>query len=376
MIKNIYHSGDDDRGRLFRACDDLIIAVPVIRIVVVNPNISTLPPPAAMLQLITGYWVSRAVFVFAKLGIADRLAAGPRTAADLAGDVRVDPRCLHRLLRMLAGSGVLASDRDGRFRLTPLGETLRSEVPDSMRGFAIMMVEDYNWDAWKALGWSVETGQTAFEKVFGKRIFDYFDEHPADRKVFGESMASLSGTENPAVAAAYDFSKVQRIVDVGGSVGHLLATILRANPLLRGVLYDLPGVVAAARKDVHVTAAGVAERCELVQGDFFEKVPADADAYIMKYVLHDWEDERALAILRNCRKAMSEGGRVLAVDNVVAPGDAPHWGKMLDINMMVLGGGMERTEEEFRDLFARAGLRLVRVIPTDCPLSIVEGVAA
>lgn len=329
-----------------------------------------------MLQLITGYWVSRAVFVFAKLGIADRLAAGPRTAADLAGDVRVDPRCLHRLLRMLAGSGVLASDRDGRFRLTPLGETLRSEVPDSMRGFAIMMVEDYNWDAWKGLGWSVETGQTAFEKVFGKRIFDYFDEHPADRKVFGESMASLSGTENPAVAAAYDFSKVQRIVDVGGSLGHLLATILRANPLLRGVLYDLPGVVAAARKDVHVTAAGVAERCELVQGDFFEKVPADADAYIMKYVLHDWEDERALAILRNCRKAMSEGGRVLAVDNVVAPGDAPHWGKMLDINMMVLGGGMERTEEEFRDLFARAGLRLVRVIPTDCPLSIVEGMAA
>ena len=356
--------------------DDLIIAVPVTRIVLVNTNPSTPPPPVAMLQLITGYWVSRAVFVFAKLGIADRLAAGPRTAADLAGDVRVDPRCLHRLLRMLAGSGVLASDRDGRFRLTPLGETLRSEVPDSMRGFAIMMVEDYNWDAWKGLGWSVETGQTAFEKVFGKRIFDYFDEHPADRKVFGESMASLSGTENPAVAAAYDFSKVQRIVDVGGSLGHLLATILRANPLLRGVLYDLPGVVAAARKDVHVTAAGVAERCELVQGDFFEKVPADADAYIMKYVLHDWEDERALAILRNCRKAMSEGGRVLAVDNVVAPGDAPHWGKMLDINMMVLGGGMERTEEEFRDLFARAGLRLVRVIPTDCPLSIVEGVAA
>jgi predicted O-methyltransferase YrrM len=354
----------------------LIIAAPVTRIVLMNPNTSTLPPPAAMLQLITGYWVSRAVFVFAKLGIADRLAAGPRTAADLAGDLRVDPRCLDRLLRMLAGSGVLASDRDGRFRLTPLGETLRSEVPDSMRGFAVMMVEDYNWDAWKSLGWSVETGQTAFEKVFGKRIFDYFDEHPADRKVFGESMDSLSRTENPAVAAAYDFSKVQRIVDVGGSMGHLLATILRANPRLRGVLYDLPGVVAAARKDVHVTAAGVAERCELVQGDFFEKVPADADAYIMKYVLHDWEDERALAILRNCRKAMSEGGRVLAVDNVVAPGDAPQWGKMLDINMMVLTGGMERTEEEFRDLFARAGLRLVRVIPTACPLSIVEGVAA
>jgi len=341
-----------------------------------NTDTSTLPPPVAMLQLITGYWVSRAVFVFAKLDIADRLAAGPRTAADLAADVRVDPRCLHRVLRMLAGSGVLASDRDGRFRLTPLGETLRSEVPDSMRGFAVMMVEDYNWDAWKDLGWSVETGQTAFEKVFGKRIFDYFDEHPAHRKVFGESMDSLSRTENPAVAAAYDFSKVQRIVDVGGSMGHLLATILRANPRLRGVLYDLPGVVAAARRDVHVTAAGVTERCELVQGDFFEKVPGGADAYIMKYILHDWEDERALAILRNCRKAMSEGGRVLAVDNVVAPGDAPHWGKTLDINMMVLTGGMERTEEEFRDLFARAGLRLVRVIPTDCPLSIVEGVAA
>ena len=257
--------------------DDLILAAPAIRIVPMDHNTSTLPPPVAMLQLITGYWVSRAVFVFAKLGIADRLAAGPRTAADLAGDVRVDPRCLHRLLRMLAGSGVLASDRDGRFRLTTLGETLRSDVPDSMHGFAVMMVEDYNWDGWKGLGWSVETGQTAFEKVFGKRIFEYFEEQPAHRKVFGESMASLSGTENPAVAAAYDFSKVQRIVDVGGSMGHLLATILRANPRLRGVLYDLPGVVAAARKDVHVTAAGVAERCELVEGDFFEKVPAGAE---------------------------------------------------------------------------------------------------
>ena len=148
-----------------------------------NTDTSTLPPPVVMLQLITGYWVSRAVFVFAKLDIADRLAAGPRTAADLAGDVRVDPRCLHRVLRMLAGSGVLASDRDGRFRLTPLGETLRSEVPDSMRGFAVMMVEDYNWDAWKGLGWSVETSQTAFEKVFGKRIFDYFDEHGINRRI-------------------------------------------------------------------------------------------------------------------------------------------------------------------------------------------------
>ena len=146
--------------------DDLILAAPAIRIVLMDHNTSTLPPPVAMLQLITGYWVSRAVFVFAKLGIADRLAAGPRTAADLAGDVRVDPRCLHRLLRMLAGSGVLASDRDGRFRLTTLGETLRSDVPDSMHGFAVMMVEDYNWDGWKGLGWSVETGQTAFEKVF------------------------------------------------------------------------------------------------------------------------------------------------------------------------------------------------------------------
>ena len=356
--------------------DGLIIAAPVTRIVLMNTNTSTLPPPVAMLQLITGYWVSRAVFVFAKLGIADRLAAGPRTAADLAGDVRVDPRCLHRLLRMLAGSGVLATDRDGRFRLTPLGETLRSEAPDSMRGFAVMIVEDYNWDAWKGLGWSVETGQNAFEKVHGKRIFDYFDEHPADRKVFGESMASLSGTENPAVAAAYGLLEGSADRGRRRQRGPPARDDPSRQPAASGSPLRSPGGRGRRKKGRPRDRGRRRGALRAGAGGLLREGSAGADAYIIKYILHDWEDERALAILRNCRKAMSEGGRVLAVDNVVAPGDAPHWGKMLDINMMVLAGGMERTEEEFRDLFARAGLRLVRVIPTACPLSIVEGVAA
>lgn len=329
-----------------------------------------------MLDLITGYWTSQLVLVAARLGLADLLAAGPRTPAELAGAAAADPSAVHRILRALAGSGVFIERKGGRFALNPLASTLRSDHPASMRSFALMMVDGYNWQAWQELSYSARTGKPAFEHVHGVPAFRYLAEHPEDARIFGESMASISATENPAVAAAYDFSGFRTLVDVGGSHGHLLATILQRNRRLRGILFDQPHVLEQARRSPFVTAAGIAPRCELVAGDFLESVPPGADAYLMKYVLHDWDDDRCVTILSNCRRALASGGRVLVVDNVIPPGGGPHWGKRLDINMLVVTSGRERMKDEFRRLFARAGLRLDRVIPTACPLSIVEGAPA
>jgi hypothetical protein len=203
--------------------------------------------------------------------------------------------------------------------------------------------------------------------------FEYLERHPEDLAVFGESMTSISGTENPAIASAYPFSRIGTLVDIGGGHGSLLATILRANPKLHGVLFDQASVIARAQQDHHVTAAGISERCTLKSGNFFEEVPAGGDAYIMKYILHDWNDEQCVNILRNCRAAMNEKGRVLVVDNVIPPGNDPSWGKLLDIQMLIIGG-RERTKKEFAAMFAEAGLKMTRVVPTPCALSIVEGV--
>lgn len=204
-------------------------------------------------------------------------------------------------------------------------------------------------------------------------IFQYLDRHPEDLEVFGESMSSLSQAENPAITAAYKFPKGRTLVDIGGGHGSLLAAILKANPSLQGVLFDQGAVIARAENDKHVTARGIAQRCRLESGNFFEAVPKGGDAYIMKYILHDWSDDECVQILANCRAAMNEKGKVLVVDNVVSSGNEPSWGKLLDIQMLIIGG-RERTKEEFAALFAAAGLKLVRIVSTKCPLSIVEGV--
>jgi O-methyltransferase/methyltransferase family protein len=334
------------------------------------------PLPAVMLDLIIGYWVSQLVHVAAKLGLADLLKGGPKSPAELARSVGADPGTLRRVLRALAGVGVFAERKDGRFALTPLGATLRSDRPDSMRAFAIMMVDDYWFQAWSDLLQSIKTGQTAFDRVHGLKVFDYFGKHPDKARAFGEAMTSISGTENPVVAAACDSSRVGTLVDVGGSHGHLLAAILKANPKLKGVLFDRPQVLEQARDAPYVGGREIAGRMELAPGDFFQSVPAGADAYIMKYILHDWDDDLCVKILENCRRAMAPNGRVLVVDTVIPPGNDPHWGKLLDINMLVGPGGRERTRSEFVQLFARAGLKLKRIIPTASPLSIVEGVSA
>jgi hypothetical protein len=339
-----------------------------------------LAPPGAMRDLIAGYWVSRLIYVAAKLGLADLLKKGARTADDLAAATGVKAPALYRVLRTLASYGVFEQITGKRFRLTPLGNTLRTDVPASMHGFALMLVEKHVWDAWEQLFYAVQTGDLPFDKIFGMPFYQYLEQHPDDLKVFGESMTSLSGTENPAIAAAFKSvrgrSGIRTLVDVAGGLGSLLAMILEANPKINGVLFDLPPVIARAAKDRHITARRVAERCHLEPGNFFESVPAGGDAYILKYILHNWDDESSVKILANCRAAMNETGRVLVADPVISPGNRREWGKLLDIQMMVVVNGRERTREEFSALFKRAGLKLTRIIPTACPLSIVEGVKA
>lgn len=334
-----------------------------------------LPLPAVMLNLSIGHWIASLVYVAAKLKIADLLERGPRSPEDLAQATGVQAPELYRVLRALASVGVFAETKGGRFKLTPLAATLQTGRPDSLHGFALMANERYNWEAFEALFDGVETGDIPFVRAHGLPLFEYLQEHPEERKRYGEAMTSLSGTENPAVAAAYRFAGLRTLVDVGGGHGSLLATILKASPKLKGVLFDLPSVIARARQDRHITAKGIAERCSVEGGSFLEAVPKGGDAYIMKYILHDWDDDTSVKILANCRAAMGEKAKVLVVDNVIPPGNDPFWGKLLDIRMLVIGG-RERTKKEFGELFGRAGLRLTRIVRTKCPLSIVEGVRA
>jgi hypothetical protein len=334
------------------------------------------PPSAAMLTLIMGRWVSHLIYVAAKLELADCLKHGPRAVEELAAAVEVQAPALYRVLRTLASVGVFAETKDKRFKLTPLAVTLQKAIPSSMHAAALLFGEKYQEDARAQLLHGLKTGEIPFLKAHGVPLFEYLEKHPEDLKIFGETMTSVSSTENPVIAAAYKFSGIRTLVDVGGGNGSLLSTILKANPKLKGVLFDQPSVIARAKQDRHVKAKGIAERCALESGDFFETVPKGGDAYMMKRTLHDWDNEHCLKILANCRAAMNQKGRVLVIDSVISPGNDPDRGKLIDMQMFVFTGGRERTRTEFATLFREAGLKLARVVPTNCPLSIVEGVRA
>jgi hypothetical protein len=325
-----------------------------------------------MLNLIIGYWVSRLVQVAATLNIADLLKLGPRTAQELAKAAHVRAPQLYRLLRALASVGVFAETKSGRFKLTPLAATLQTGVPGSMRTTALMLNADWQWDAWQKLLAGIASDDVPFVKAHGMSVFEYLEKHPDDLAAFHESATGLT---NPAIAAAYNFSKFRTLVDVGGSHGALLSTILKAHPSLKGVLFDQPSVIAGAKKSRHLIDPGIARRCRLESGSFFVSVPSGADAYILKYILHDWDDERSVKILSNCRAAMNKNGRVLVVDSVIPPGNKPGYVKLLDIEMLVIGG-RERTKADFSSIFRKSGLKLTKVVATKSPLSIVEGVRA
>jgi hypothetical protein len=332
-------------------------------------------PHDAMMDLISGFWVSQLLFTVAKLGVADELVRGPLRVETIAKRVGAHAPYLRRVLRALASLGIFAEDASGRFRLTPLARMLRSNYPGSLRNFILMITDDYNWQAWGALSEVIKTGESPFEHVHHTSFFEYLHRHPDKEQKFAASMAGVSTVETGAVVQAYPFGEFSKLVELGGAHGHLLATILRRHRKLKGVLYDLPDVVATAGDSGFVTAPEIRDRCETVGGDFFDSVPEGSDGYLMKHVIHDWDDARSVRILRNCREAMARDGRVLVVDNVVQPGNGADSVKLMDVNMMVAApGGLERTREEFRTLFGEAGLRLKRVIPTEASISILEGV--
>jgi hypothetical protein len=326
-----------------------------------------------MLQMIQGFWVSRAIYVACKLGIPDLLKDGPKTSEELAQATGTHAPSLYRLLRALDSVGVVAEVDLRRFTLTPVGATLRTDVPGSLRYFAIEELGENHYTAWEQVLHSVTTGGIAFNHVFGKSLWQHMTEHPPSARIFDEAMTSFSSVVAAEVVAAYDFSPSKKVVDVGGGDGILLTAILKANPQLRGAVADRPDVVPGTHR--RFAAEGIAERAEAAGVDFFESVPS-ADTYVLKWIIHDWDDERSVAILKNCRKAMAEGGKVLLVEGVLQPGAATSFSKFLDLNMLVMTGGRERTQAEYGALFDAAGLKLARIVPTHTEMSVIEGVRA
>ncbi len=335
-------------------------------------NAPQLPLPDQMMQMIFGFSLSRSISVAAQLGVADHLTDGAKTTDELAQTLGVHGRSLYRMLRALASAGIFSEDTDKRFSLTPLADMLRSDHPQSLRAFAHMMAGEVTYKTWQGLHYGVQTGERAFDHLFGEPIFDWYQKNSSEGKIFNDAMTSMSLGSGGVVVSGYDFSGINKIVDVGGGHGLLLAAILEKYPQMQGVLFDMPYVMEDAKKIL--ASRGIADRCEIVTGDFFATAPAGSDAYIMKHIIHDWSDDECVKILSHCRAGLNEGGKVLVVEMVLPEGNAPAVSKFLDLQMLLVLSGCERTESEYRALFDRAGLELTRVIPTPSPYSVLEAV--
>lgn len=337
------------------------------------------PQPAAppahiqMFQILNGVYVAGAVSCLAQLGIPDLVESGPKSAEELAKQLSVQPQALYRLMRATASVGVLSEGADGKFSETPMSAVLRTDGNPSLRALAIMGGREWHGRGWSHLEYCVRTGKQALEKIYGQHIFEFFPQHPEEARIFNDAMTGFSMIDSPAIAGAYNFADIHSIVDVGGGHGLMLATILGRNPHLKGTLYDLPQVVEGAKGG---PLKPVMDRCTIASGDMFATVPAGADAYIMKHIIHDWSDELCIKILKACRAGVNSGGKLLVVDAVIQPGNDFSPSKFLDLQMLIFPGGMERTEKQFRDLLAASGWKLTRVIPTGVPDSIVEAVPA
>jgi hypothetical protein len=331
-------------------------------------------PSQTLARMIMGFRVSQMIYVAAKLGIADLLKDGPQSADALAQATGTHAPSLYRVLRALAAEGIFAEDDHGRFALTSLAEPLRSGIPGSVRAQALLFGDEARWRTWGQLIYSVTTGEPAFPHLHGTNMWEYQSRHPELNTYFNDYMVANTAPQTASVVAAYDFSRINTLVDVGGGHGALIAAILQANPRLHGILCDAPHVVADARPTLET--AGVADRCEVVPCDFFSSVPEGGDAYILKSIVHDWDDEHALAILATVRRAVPEQGRLLLVENIIPLGNAPHPGKLTDLQMLVALRGRERTQAEYSALFREAGFSLTKVIPTKGSMSIIEATPA
>jgi hypothetical protein len=332
-------------------------------------------PAQRLQQIFIKDWLSQAVYVAAKLGIADLLKDGSRNIIDLAKATDTHPQSLYRILRALCSAEIFEEKPELYFSLTPIANYLLSDIPDSMRSAAIMYGESWHWQPWGHILESVKTGKSAFECVYDMNLFEYMEQNPDANRIFNEAMTSLSSLVEPALIEGYDFSSVHILVDIGGGSGTLMLPLLRANPKVQGILFELPHVISDF-KDA-LDSSGLGDRCTLVSGDFFESVPTDGDLYILKHILHDWDDERCIAILKKCHQAMTSDSKLLIIERIVSIGNHPDPAKLNDLEMMaVTPNGKERTELEFQALLQATGFTLAQIFPTDSPLFIIEAVCA
>jgi SAM-dependent methyltransferase len=336
-----------------------------------------MPPALLLRRLIGSYRITHAIKAAAQLGITDHLGERPQGAEELAARLYLNPQALYRLLRTLVSLGLLAEAGDGLFTLTPVGACLRRDTPDGMRAWALCEGAEYYQSAWMNLPHAVETGETAFEHTHGETFYQYLARHPETGHDFSQAMLDYARLIATAVVDGYDFKRVRRVVDIGCSHGHLLTAILQANPTVSGVLFDRPEIIERAEESLRGTE--LAERAELVAGDFFESLPAGGDLYILSRILMDYDDDASVHLLQNCHRAMAPGGRVLIVQLLMPEqghGKAParlFEAAVSDLNMLVLTGGRERTEAEYRTMLGRAGFRLARVVQSQALVSLIEG---
>jgi len=335
-------------------------------------DVTTVTVTNQLLSLIYGRFAGNAACLAARLGIPDLLYSGRETTAALAESLHANPSSLTRFLKALSSCGLLVELEGDRWTLTPAGNLLRGDVDGSLRDLARLFATPEHTRSWLALEHSVRTATPAFDHVFGTDAWSHAVEHPAWNNAFNSAMSSIAGAVHKAIASVYDFSSVSCLVDVGGGHGRLLATIARRFQNVRGIVFDMPHVVEGARK--YLAEVGLSDRCEAMGGDFFESLPA-ADAYIMTAILHDWNDEKCISILRNCRRAMRPGGRVLIGDFVLKSANQPDFGRLIDLEMLLMThSGRERTESEFRELLTQSGLLLAKVIPLPSGNSLLEAV--
>jgi hypothetical protein len=331
-------------------------------------------PAAALMHLVGGFHVARALYVAAKLGVADLLGDGPKSGAQLAEATGTHASSLERVMRLLACAGVFAEDDSRRYALTPLSTPLQTNRVESLRDLVVHQLGEETYQAWGEIMHSVRTGLTAFDRAFGVGVWEYRAHHPSYNALFNAAMSNVTGAHTDAVLAAYPFSVHRRVVDLGGGTARFLIALLSAHPGMHGVLFDLPHVAESAREQI--ASAGLAHRCEVRSGDIFAGVPEGADAYILSRVIHDWDDARALAILENCRRAMPWNGKLLLIERIlparVEPFPAVRSLLVTDLMMMVMNGGGERTEDQFRTLLAASGLGVMKITPTETGMSVIE----
>ena len=329
---------------------------------------------AQLVDMSMAHWLSRIVYVAAELRLADHLLDGARSAEELAGPTATHSPSLYRLMRALVNLGLLTESCERQFRLTPLGAALRQDAPGSTRASVLVCASDWWSRAAGELLFSVQTGKSGFEKALGAPLFEWLARNPGFAALFSETMIGFHGSEPQAVAAAYEFTGLSTLVDVGGASGNMLATILEGNPSLRGILFDLPHVVQDA--PALFQARGLSNRVTIESGSFFERVPAGGDAYLLSHIIHDWNDEQSISILSNCRQAMRPDNRLLIIELVLPPPGVSQPGEILDLIMLVDVAGQERSAEEYRVLLGKAGFGLTRILPTKSRVSIVEAVIA